>query len=335
MAGQRRRRRMPALVLAGLLVLTLGGAAAAWGYGQSLNAGLKRTDAFRGLRATDRPAPTVVGAMNVLLLGSDARDPTAGDARTDTMMLLHLDADHRHAYVISIPRDLWVHVPPDPDGNGNGDTMAKINSAYAWGGTPLAVATVEEYTAVRVDHVVLIDFGGLREVVDALGGVDLTVDQTITSIFPPYHEYQQGRQHLPGWQALDYIRQRYQYPDGDLARERHQQQLLAAMLDKAATAGTLTDPGRLNSFLRALTGCLTVDQGFDLVSVALQLRGLRGPDISYLTSPIDGGGFEGEESVVYPDQVRGPALYQAVRQDTVAGYLARQPPATVTPTPVN
>src|SRR5262249_15991771 len=147
---RRRRRQILLGALAALLLLVGAGAVAVYAYGRSLNAGLKRTDAFAGLAPSQRPSPAVAGAMNLLVLGSDTRGPgsTADPGRSDTMMLVHLDADHRHAYVISIPRDTWVHVPQAA--NGNGDAMAKINSAYAWGGTPLAVRTVEEFTGVRL-----------------------------------------------------------------------------------------------------------------------------------------------------------------------------------------
>jgi LCP family protein required for cell wall assembly len=316
-----RRRKVVLGILAAVLVLAIGAAAGLYAYGRSLNGGLKRTDAFGGL--SGRPGVAVVGALNVLVLGSDSRDPgvvnAADPARSDTMMLLHVDADHRHAYVISIPRDTWVHVPAAP--NGNGDTMAKINAAYAWGGTPLAVQTVEEFTGVRIDHVVLVDFAGFQKVIDAMGGVSLTVDQTITSIFPPYRVFTAGREHMNGNEALDYVRQRYQYDDGDLTREKHEQQLLAALLDQAARAGTLADLGRMDSLLRAVTACLTVDKGFDLVDVALALRNLRGPDVTYLTSPIAGTDWEGDEAVVVPDLDQAALLYQAVRQDTLGAFL--------------
>jgi LCP family protein required for cell wall assembly len=317
----RRRRAILLGIVAALLVLTLGALVGVYAYGRSLNAGLKRTDAFAGLSPSHRPAHTVVGALNLLVLGTDSRDPSGDPGRSDTMMLMHLDADHRHAYVISIPRDTWVYVPPAPDG-GNGDTMAKINAAYAWGGVPLAVQTVEQFTGVRVDHVVRADFAGFQKVIDAMGGVNLDIDQTITSIFPPYRQFKQGRQHLGGAEALDYVRQRYQFDDGDLTREKHQQQLLAALLNQAADAGTLTDLGRLDTLLRSVTACLTVDEGFDLVDVALQLRNLRGPDVTYLTSPVAGTGWEGDEAVVVPDAGRSAQLYAAVRQDTVGAYLS-------------
>lgn len=316
----RRRRKVVLGILAAALVIAVGVPVGLYAYGRSLNGGLRRTDAFSGL--SGRPSVGVAGALNVLVLGSDSRDPgvnPADPARSDTMMMLHVDADHRHAYVISIPRDTWVHVPAAPDGNG--DTMAKINAAYAWGGTPLAVQTVEEFTGVRIDHVVLVDFAGFQKVIDAMGGVDLTVDQTITSIFPPYRVFTAGKEHLNGSAALDYVRQRYQFNDGDLTREKHQQQLLAALLDQAANAGTLANPGRLDSLLRAVTASLTVDKGFDLVDVALALRNLRGADVTYLTSPVAGTDWQGDEAVLMPDQEEATRLYEAVRQDTIGAYL--------------
>jgi LCP family protein required for cell wall assembly len=345
-------RRWPRVVIgaaAALALVAMSGVAAAWMYGRSVNAGLTRTNAFSGVlnglssgspsgspSTGPRPIVTVTNAMNILVLGSDSRNPdTTAGTRSDTMMLLHLDADHRHAYVISIPRDTWVYVPASPDGR-NGNTMAKINAAYTWGGTPLAVQTVEAFTGVRVDHVVLIDFAGFQQVVDALGGVDMTVDQTITSIFAPHRTFAQGQRHFTGAEALDYVRQRYQFADGDFTRERHQQQFLKALLDKATTMGTLSDVGKLNGFLRAVTKSITVDENFDLVDVAMQVRHLRSADITSLSSPSAGTGWEGDQSVVRADPVRAQALYGAVRTDTVAQWLTTtsgSPSPSVNPAP--
>ena len=203
------------------------------------------------------------------MLGSDSRDPdTSTGARTDTIMILHVPASHDRAYIVSLPRDLWVHVPPSPDGSG-GNTMAKLNAAYAWGGLPLMVETVEQYTGVRMDHVVLIDFFGFVKVTDALGGVQMNVDQTITSIHPPNRVFTQGPHTFNGTEALDYIRQRYQYNDGDFTREKHQQEFLTALLDKAASAGTLSNPGRFKDFVSSTASALTVDQDFSLVDLGL------------------------------------------------------------------
>jgi LCP family protein required for cell wall assembly len=306
-------------VLAGAVLLAGGAATAVWAYSRSLNGNVKRMDVFSKIPGRSRPGAAAPGALNVLLLGSDSRDPgSTADSRSDTIMLLHLDADHQHAYIISIPRDTWVDVP------GHGD--AKINAAYAWGGMPLAVETVEEFTGVRVDHTVLIDFSGFQQVVDALGGIDMYVDQTITSIFPPYRVFTQGTRHFTGAEALDYVRQRYQFTDGDFTREKHQQEFLKALLDKAADGGMLTNPGRLNSFLQAVTKAVAVDKDFDLVGVAVQLRSLRSNDLTFLTSPSTGTAWEGDESVVEPDTAAARSLYAAVAADRVGAYQASPSP---------
>jgi LCP family protein required for cell wall assembly len=316
-------------VLAAVLVLAGLGITGAWAYGRSLNGNIARTNAFAGLNASARPTQVVTGAMNILMLGSDSRDPsnTTG-SRTDTIMLLHLDANHQHAYVISIPRDTWVYVPPTPDHKAGG-TMAKINASFAWGGAPLLVQTVETFTGVRIDHLVLVDFAGFQQVTDALGGVDLNITQTIKSIHPPYRTFQKGVQHLTGAEALDYVRQRYQFANGDLTRALHQREFLKALLDKAASGGTLANPAKLDAFLQAVTKSVTVDNGFDLVSVALQLRNLRSSNITFMASPTAGFGTSADgQSIVRADSVKAKALFQAVASDTMANYLATTQPTT-------
>jgi LCP family protein required for cell wall assembly len=324
---QRRSRRILIGVLAALLVLG-GGLVAIGAYGRSLNDNLARTDAFAGLPESARPTQAITGAMNVLLLGSDSRDPDkTTNSRTDTIMLLHLDADHQKAEVISIPRDTWVFVPKSTDGR-HGNTMAKINSAYAWGGTPLMVQTVETFTRVHVDHVALVDFAGFEQVVNALGGVDLKIEKTITSIHSPYRTFHKGTQHLDGAEALDYVRQRYQFADGDFSRERHQREFLQALLDRAASIGTLSKPVKLNSFLQAVTKSVTVDNDFDLVDVGLELRDLRSDDLTFLASPSAGTGTRSGQSVVLPDTAKARALYQAVADDTVQDEVRGSPAPT-------
>ncbi|GIH13115.1 hypothetical protein Raf01_12870 [Rugosimonospora africana] len=285
-------------------------------YSRHLDSQIGRTDPFSKITG-DRPPVLAKGAMNILLLGSDSRDPdekaNAG-SRTDTIILMHMQADHKHAYLISIPRDTYVNVP----GHGNN----KINSAFAFGGLPLVIQTVEGFTGVHVDHLALIDFGGFQEVTDALGGVDMQVDQTITSIHPPHRVFKKGLDHFNGAQALDYVRQRYQFSDGDITREKHQQQFLKDIMDKAASTGTLTNPGKLNGFLQAVTKAMTVDKDFSLADMAWQFHGLRSSDLTFMTSPYSGFGTRDGQSVVLADHDKASALYDAVAKDTVASYLA-------------
>jgi LCP family protein required for cell wall assembly len=205
-------------------------------------------------------------------------------------------------------------------GHGND----KINSAFAFGGLPLAIRTIEGFTGVLIDHVALIDFAGFKEVTDALGGVDMTVDQTIKSIHPPYRTFTKGPRHFDGAEALDYVRQRYQYADGDITRGKHQQEFLKAVMDKAASSGTLTNPAKLNSFLQSVTKALTVDKDFSLTDMAWEFHGLRSSDLTFLTSPFSGFGDRGGQSVVLADHDKAVALYDAVAKDRVAEYLAAQ-----------
>ena len=133
-------------------------------------------------------------------------------------------------------------MPKSPSKPSLGNTHAKINAAFSWGGLPLTVETVERFTGVHIDHTVLINFGGFDEVTDALGGVDMYVDQTITSIHKPHRVFTKGTHHFNGAQALDYIRQRKQFADGDFTRVQHQQEFLKDIMDEAASTGTVTNP---------------------------------------------------------------------------------------------
>jgi LCP family protein required for cell wall assembly len=324
---QYRGRRRPrwgriALVLGVVLAVVIGGGVLFTSqYAHRLDARVARTDPFSDITGP-RPDKVVAGAMNVLILGSDSRDPNnTANSRTDTIILMHIQADHKHAYLVSIPRDSYVYIPKSPSQPDEGDTYAKINAAYAWGGPTLAVETVEKLTNVRVDHVVLIDFAGFQQVTDALGGVDMYIDKTITSIHPPHRTFRKGVNHLNGAQALDYVRQRYQFPDGDITREKHQQEFLRAIMDKAVSTGTIANPGRLNAFLQSVTKAVTVDENLSLFDIIVQFRNLRSSDLTFLTTPFADFGTRNGDSVVLLDEAKDAVLFEAVAKDTMAGYV--------------
>lgn len=313
-----------------VLVLALLGATSAWFYARDLNDDLVRTDPFSEITG-GRPAKAVDGALNILLAGSDSRDPDApvdgsGRWRADTIIVMHIPANHQEAYLVSIPRDLYVPIPESAAAECDSGRRAKINAAFAFGGLPLAVRTVECFTDVRIDHVMAIDFGGFKQVTDALGGVDLPVERTVTSIHKPYRVFTKGINHMDGAEALDWIRQRKQFPDGDFARMRHQQEFLRALMDKAASTDTLTNPKKLNAFLKSVTAAVTVDQGFSLVDVAVQFRNLRGENLTFVTSPNGGSATVNGESVVVSDREKALAMYRAMSTDTMADWVrANQP----------
>jgi LCP family protein required for cell wall assembly len=317
----RRGRKIVLIVLVVLALVAGGGLLAGGLYYRSVEGSIDRVDAFNDVPEGTRPQKVADDAKNILILGSDSRDPenTSG-TRSDTIILAHLPKGRGSAQLISIPRDLWVGVPKSKDGQ-HGGRDAKINSAFAWGGIPLTVQTVEKYTGVRIDHVAIIDFAGFQQIVDALGGVEIDVEQSFTSIHKPHRKFTKGPQTLDGAAALDYARERYAFRDGDFARMRHQQQLIKAVLDKAASGGLLTNPGRLNSFLQATADAVSVDKTMSIFGTATELRHLRSGNLTFLTSPNKGSGRVGSESVVLDDPQKAKALYDAVRRDSVPDVL--------------
>ncbi|GAB1688490.1 LCP family protein [Krasilnikovia sp. M28-CT-15] len=320
-------------LVGGIAVIVIGVIAAVtlMGYANGLDNDLKRTNAFDQITG-GRPAKTVDGALNILLVGSDSRDPDAAKDstnawRADTLILMHIPADHGSAQLVSIPRDLYVQIPSENNAPCSSGSRNKINAAFAFGGLPRAVRTVECFSDVRIDHVMAIDFGGFKEVTDALGGVDLKVEQTITSIHKPHRVFKKGTMHMDGTQALDWIRQRKQFARGDFARMQHQQEFLKALMDKAASTGTLTNPGKLNDFLKAVTAAVTVDQDFSLTDMAVQFRNIRGDKLTFITSPNVGSQTIGGQSVVVSDREKALALYKAVSADKMTEWMSANLPS--------
>lgn len=324
---RRRRPRWQKVALITFLVLALlggGGMIAGGLYLRSVESGIERVDAFAGVPEESRPQVVAQGAMNIMILGSDSRDPENNSgSRADTIILAHLPKDRSSAQLISIPRDTWTHVPRD---QGRGGRDAKINAAYAWGGVPLMVQTVEKFTGVRVDHVAMVDFAGFKEIVDALGGIEITVEKGFTSkhsLNPDgRREFVAGKQTMDGAAALDFARERYAFADGDFTRIKHQQQVIKAILDKAASGGTLASPTKLNSFVRATADAVAVDESMSLLDLAMEMRHLRSGNLGFFTCPTTGTGRIGNESVVLADKAKADRLFDAVRRDAVPEILS-------------
>ncbi|MGW4462988.1 LCP family protein [Micromonospora sp. NBC_01796] len=324
-----KHRRTKRIILITALVFALlggGGAMAAGLYLRSLESGIARVDAFNEVPEESRPEKVADGAMNILLLGSDTRDPSSeSGSRTDTIILAHLTADKSSAQLVSIPRDTWVHVPASKDGR-RGNKEAKINASFAWGGIPLMVQTVESFTGVRVDHVAVIDFAGFKDIVDALDGVRVDVEKSFTTAYSlspsGRRTFTKGPQTLDGAAALDYARERHAFADGDLARIRHQQDVIKGILDKAASGGLLTNPAKLNSFVKASSDTVKVDDTLSLTDMAMSLRHLRSSNLTFMTSPTEGTGTRGTESVVVANTAQAKLLYDAMRRDSVPEILA-------------
>ncbi|MFF4314138.1 LCP family protein [Streptomyces sp. 900105755] len=304
-AGRRVGRRSRALKIVGLTlagVMTLGIAGAGWVYWH-LNDNIKSVDINSAL-GDDRPAkavttptagpsasasPLPTGSINILVLGSDSRSGkenkklgggSSSGARSDTAMVVHVDAGRTSATIVSIPRDTLVTRPSCPLSSGGSTSVAynaMFNSAYSVGGAVCAVKTVESITGVRMDHYLEIDFSGFAKLVDALGGVTVTTDQDIDDDDSHLH-LKKGTHHLDGTQALALARTRHGIGDGsDLGRIGLQQKLVKALLDRIASISLLTNPGKLYEVADAVTSSLTTDTGLDSLSELMRLgQSLKG-----------------------------------------------------------
>ncbi len=278
------------------------------------------SDVFADLDAEARPAPATPAQeardepVTFLLVGSDTRvtaqEGAAAGGRSDAIMLARLSGDRQHAQLISIPRDSWVDIP------GHGPD--KINAAYAYGGPTLLIQTVEQLTAVRIDHYLAIDFEGLIQVTDDLGGVDVVVAESTRN--GPY-SFSTGVNHLSGDQARWYLAQRYGLPGGDFDRVRRQQQYLQSMFTKLFDSDAFTDPSRLDAALLTVTNAVAVDEQLgntEMLSLAYSLRGLTPDDVDFFTAPTMGTGTEGRASVVYLDAVTCDRMWAYLRSDSLS-----------------
>lgn len=332
--GWRRRHRKPliGLLVCLLLLCTASLAGVLWLQAKIESSIQRLPDTFTGL--TDRPTRPTTGlaadAMNILVLGTDTRAdaPTTGaeapgwkpgQARSDTMLLLHVDGDRRSASMVSIPRDSWVDIP----GHGPG----KINWAYSFGGPSLTVETVEQLTDVRIDHLAVVDWSGFEALTDAVGGIDIDIPETVYDSANGIR-WEAGRHHLDGEQALLYVRQRYGLQDGDLDRVARQQAFLRTLLAQTLEQELRKNPGQVLDLLDLFSKHASVDEDWSTTQMArlvASLRNLRTADISYLTVPTDGTDMVGDQSVVRLHRSGNRDLWSAVREDRMDDWAADNP----------
>jgi LCP family protein required for cell wall assembly len=317
-AGQRARQQrvlLGLLAVASSLVLAVSGGA--WALTSYITAHVHR------LNAGTSGTPTS-GPLNILVAGVDKRAGLTHreEARlhvghdisdnSDTLMLAHIPASHRYIQVVSVPRDSWVRIP--------GHGMNKVNAAYGLGGPKLMVRTIEANTGITINDYIEVNFLGFVKVIDAMGGVSICLPYAVDDPYSGLH-LSAGAHHVDGITALEFARDRHSFATSDLARIGDQQQLLATMLDQAVSAGTLSDPFKLHHLLDSVTAAIRVDQGFNVVAVANELRGIRPSDVSFTTVPLSDYNYQtpsGELAVLWSKTLAG-RLFAQIRND--------QPPA--------
>ncbi|WP_250001242.1 LCP family protein [Actinoplanes sp. M2I2] len=293
------------------------------------------------------PGADISGPLDLLLIGVDTRVSIPGwEPHADAIMLLHVEPGLDSAYLYSLPRDLRVEVPGSgtykvTEAMSRGSRVAGSKEPSVEKGYQLLARSISAYTGIKQFQAgAILNFGGLAKLTDELGGVDLVIDQKVESrhrkpdgslrplrggdYIGPQAVYQPGRRHLVGWQAIDYARQRYGLPDGDYDRQRHQRQLVTALLTKALDEGLTTDPARVDPLVKALGETLVHVGGRKPVEYAYALRNLAPDKITRVSLPGrgvgTGSGYRGEQLT---PEAKG--FVQAVAQGKAAAYLKSHP----------
>jgi LCP family protein required for cell wall assembly len=272
-------------------------------------------------------ADSVRGPLNFLLIGSDLRLETPdGGQRADTIIVAHVSRSLDRAYLVSIPRDLLVEIPPVEAFDFGGDTT-KINAAFDYGGggpggTQVLALTLNQLMGVRFDGAAVVEFEGLRRAVDALGGVEMCVDVRVASIHTP-RVFEPGCRVMNGEEVLDFLRQRA-FTDGDFTRQRHQQEFVRSFLEQARSTGVVANPFRLAGLLDAMAASTTLDTGgVPIPDLILALRKLGSDDLTGVQVPHYLDMIGGVSFVIATDEAQG--LYDAVRDDTLDAWAAQHP----------
>ncbi|MGP3980948.1 LCP family protein [Streptomyces sp. KR80] len=278
--------------------LTLLGAAALGFVYVRLDGNLKGVD-IDAILGTDRPDDVDNGSMDVLVLGSDSRAGANASyggedgARADTAMILHISKGHRHAGIVSIPRDTLVARPEckrTSGGTAPAVPRAMFNESYEVGGPACTVKTVEKLSGIRMDHYIEVDFTGFKQLIDELGGVPLTTAEPINDRRSRL-TLEPGEHRLNGEQALGLVRTRHAVGDGsDLARIELQHAFLKALIDQVKAIDLFGSPRKLYGLADTATRTVTTDSDLASVNKLLDftkgLRSIGSEDMSMVTLPV-------------------------------------------------
>jgi LCP family protein required for cell wall assembly len=279
--------------------------------------------------ASGQPVPrninAIEGGVNLLLVGSDSGqgDPRYGERAerlNDVTILLHIAQDHSSATVVSFPRDLLVDIPACPAAENNapgtgGGFTDKLNSSLSYGGLGCSVATIQQLTGLTIPFAAEIEFNGVIEMSNAVGGVPVCVAEEIQDAYTGT-VLTKGPHVLQGWDALQFLRTRHGLRTGsDLARISNQQAFLSSLVRVIKSGGTLNDPFKLYSLAKAAASNMELSQQLQsldtMVSIAAALKDIDLDKVAFLQYPVDetGDGLE-------PRIADAATLFGALASDT-------------------
>ncbi|WP_433499822.1 LCP family protein [Sphaerimonospora sp. CA-214678] len=268
------------------------------------------------------------GAINVLLVGSDTR---TGDnkkygqymendgERTDTIMLLHVSPNRDGATLLSFPRDSMVMISACKNTKTGAvipQHLAQINSAFSDGGMRCTRRTIEDLTKIRIDHFVKVDFTGFKNIVNALGGVEICLPQAVNDKKSKLN-LPAGRQVVRGEAALGYVRLRHIGDGSDIGRIKRQQVFISQVVKKATSRALLTDMGKLTAFIEATAQSVTMDDDLNtdtLIQIAQSASKLTAKGFKATTVPWEP--YAPDKNRVQWKQPDAENLFSAIRNDT-------------------
>ncbi|MFD3759063.1 LCP family protein [Streptomyces sp. NPDC058622] len=340
--GRRGRRRVLRWTASVLSLLILGTGAAGYLYYRHLNGSIQ-TDALNlGENKLGGSKPNAFGQtpLNILLIGSDARDDAANQAlggATDTFdgppladvqMLLHLSADRSNMSVVSMPRDTILMMPKCTEPGGKVHEASKglvqTNESLSRGGPGCTVAAWTELTKIPIDHFMMIDFKGVVSMADAIGGVPVCVEQNVHSLTRDGKgsglKLPKGESVIQGQQALQWLRTRYGFEDGtDIGRTHAQHQYMNSMAREFRKNAKLTNPVKLNSLAQAAIEAMVVDTGLNkidkLFDLSMELKKVPPGRITMTTMPWVYSTRSGMDGRVEPKSGEAEDLFRMVRED--------------------
>ncbi|MFE0177476.1 LCP family protein [Streptomyces sp. NPDC059002] len=346
----RRKRRVLRWSATVLAVLILGTAGAGYLYYQYLSNSLETDDLNLGEHRAPEPTPNAAGQtpLNILLIGSDARDSKAnqklggakntfgGPPLADVQMLLHLSADRTNMSVVSMPRDTLLQVPKctDPDdGKVYPETGPRYmtNESLNRGGPGCTVATWEKLTNIHIDHFMMVDFSGVVSMADAIGGVPVCVDKNIHSRTREGKgsglKLKKGTTEIKGEQALQWLRTRYGFEGGtDISRAKAQHMYMNALVRKLRENTGLTSPNQLRKLAEKAVSALTVDDDLGspkkLYDLGNELKKVSPGRTTMTTMPFE---YYGERVIPKPGDAE--QLFRLVRDDIPLDGKGKKKPA--------
>ncbi|WP_327171452.1 LCP family protein [Streptomyces sp. NBC_01336] len=309
-APKTKKRRVLRWIAFSLAFLILGTGAAGYLWYEHLNSNLRKGERSAGNGAAKKKAPNAAGQtpLNILLIGSDSRNSAenlklggskksvGGTPLADVQMLLHVSADRKNASVISIPRDTRVNIPAceNPDTHQKYPASNGIINETLRGGPGCTLDTWEQLTKVYIDHWMMVDFSGVVDMADAVGGAWVCVKQDVNDVPKPnvpggsHLRLTKGRHKIKGEDALKWLRTRHAF-ESDFGRSKAQHMYLNSVLRELKSQNAFTDTGRLMNLAETATKSLQVSEEIGTVKklfdLGMQLKDVPLEKMNMLTMP--------------------------------------------------